>query len=102
MDPLDTNLDHVLQGGYFHPLLRTWQETDTAVLPETLVYPVFVTDDSDAEEDIPSLPGVKRFGSQSLLTHLRPLVEDHQLKSILIFGVPSKVAKDSRGSQADA
>ena len=57
MDPLDTNLDHVLQGGYFHPLLRSWQETEATVLPETLVYPVFVTDNPDAEEEIPSLPG---------------------------------------------
>ena len=57
MDPLETNLDHVLQGGYFHPLLRNWQETNTSVLPETLVYPVFVTDNPEAEEEIPSLPG---------------------------------------------
>ena len=61
MDPLDTNLDHVLQGGYFHPLLRNWQERDTMVMPETLVYPVFVTDDPDAEEEIPSLPGEFHF-----------------------------------------
>ena len=59
MDPLDTNLDHVLQGGYFHPVLRSWQETETTVVPETLIYPVFVTDNPDAEEEIPSLPGNK-------------------------------------------
>ena len=57
MDPIDTNLDHVLQSGYFHPLLRSWQQSMTTVLPETLIYPVFVTDDPDAEENIPSLPG---------------------------------------------
>jgi len=102
MDPLDTNLDHVLQGGYFHPLLRSWQETEATVLPETLVYPVFVTDNPDAEEEIPSLPGVKRFGTHSILTHLEPLVEDYHLKSILIFGVPSKIVKDGRGSEADS
>ena len=67
MDPLDTNLDHVLQGGYFHPLLRSWQESETTVLPETLIYPVFVTDNPDAEEDIPSLPGGNQFLSICLL-----------------------------------
>lgn len=102
MDPLETNLDHVLQGGYFHPLLRNWQETNTSVLPETLVYPVFVTDNPEAEEEIPSLPGVKRFGVVSLLQHLQPLVEDLHLKSILIFGVPAKLPKDGGGTQADS
>jgi len=102
MDPIDTNLDHVLQGGYFHPLLRNWQEKDTTVMPETLIYPVFVTDDPDAEEEITSLPGVKRYGIKSILTYLQPLVFDHQLKAILIFGVPAKIVKDGRGSKADS
>jgi len=101
-EPYETSMDHVLQGGYFHPLLRSWQETDTLITPDTLIYPVFVTDYPDAEEEISSLPGVKRYGKNSLITHLQPLVLDFQLKSVLIFGVPSKVSKDSQGSKADA
>ena len=45
---------------------------------------------------------MQRFGTHSLINHLTPLVEDHHLKSILIFGVPTKIVKDSRGSEADS
>ena len=36
------------------------------------------------------------------MNHLQPLVEEYHLKSILIFGVPAKIVKDGRGSEADS
>uniref|UniRef100_A0A8D2MSA4 porphobilinogen synthase n=1 Tax=Zonotrichia albicollis TaxID=44394 RepID=A0A8D2MSA4_ZONAL len=93
--------DSVLHSGYFHPVLRSWQCTATTFDASNLIYPIFVTDSPDAVEQIPSLPGQARYGVNKLEAMLRPLVEDG-LKCVLIFGVPSKVHKDERGSAADA
>ncbi|XP_010569376.1 PREDICTED: delta-aminolevulinic acid dehydratase isoform X3 [Haliaeetus leucocephalus] len=93
--------DSLLHSGYFHPVLRSWQCTATTFDASNLIYPIFVTDSPDAVEPIPSLPGQARYGVNKLEGMLRPLVEDG-LKCVLIFGVPSKVHKDERGSAADA
>ncbi|KAM8934770.1 delta-aminolevulinic acid dehydratase [Pelodytes ibericus] len=93
--------DSLLHSGYFHPVLRAWQASATSINATNLMYPIFVTDSPDAVEVIASLPGQARYGVNKLEEMLRPLVEDG-LKSILIFGVPGKVAKDERGSAADA
>ncbi|XP_009324665.1 PREDICTED: delta-aminolevulinic acid dehydratase [Pygoscelis adeliae] len=93
--------DSILHSGYFHPVLRSWQCTATTFDASNLIYPIFVTDSPDAVEPIPSLPGQARYGVNKLEGMLRPLVEDG-LKCVLIFGVPSRVHKDERGSAADA
>ncbi|KAM6243849.1 delta-aminolevulinic acid dehydratase isoform 2-T3 [Porphyrio hochstetteri] len=93
--------DALLHSGYFHPVLRSWQCTAATFDASNLIYPIFVTDSPDAVEPIPSLPGQARYGVNKLEGMLRPLVEDG-LKCVLIFGVPSKVHKDERGSAADA
>ncbi|KFP41023.1 Delta-aminolevulinic acid dehydratase, partial [Chlamydotis macqueenii] len=93
--------DSLLHSGYFHPVLRSWQCTASTFNASNLIYPIFVTDSPDAVEPIPSLPGQARYGVNKLEGMLRPLVEDG-LKCVLIFGVPSKVHKDERGSAADA
>ncbi|EMP31403.1 Delta-aminolevulinic acid dehydratase [Chelonia mydas] len=91
----------VLHSGYFHPVLRSWQTSATAFDASNLIYPIFVTDSPDAVEPIASLPGQARYGVNKLEGMLRPLV-DEGLKCVLIFGVPTKVRKDERGSAADA
>ncbi|XP_039362573.1 delta-aminolevulinic acid dehydratase isoform X2 [Mauremys reevesii] len=91
----------VLHSGYFHPVLRSWQTSATAFDASNLIYPIFVTDSPDAVEPIASLPGQARYGVNKLEGMLRPLV-DEGLKCVLIFGVPTKVPKDERGSAADA
>ncbi|NXI48999.1 HEM2 dehydratase, partial [Chloroceryle aenea] len=93
--------DSLLHSGYFHPVLRSWQCTATTFDASNLIYPIFVTDSPDTVEPIPSLPGQARYGVNKLEGMLRPLVGDG-LKCVLIFGVPSKVHKDERGSAADA
>ncbi|XP_063289096.1 delta-aminolevulinic acid dehydratase [Pelobates fuscus] len=93
--------ESILHSGYFHPVLRAWQASATSIDATNLMYPIFVTDNADAVEDIPSLPGQARYGVNKLEEKLNPLVNDG-LKSIIIFGVPSRVIKDVRGSAADA
>lgn len=91
----------VLHSGYFHPLLRTWQAATTTLSASNLIYPIFVTDVPDDVQPIASLPGVARYGVNRLEEMLRPLVEEG-LRCVLVFGVPSRVPKDERGSAADS
>ncbi|XP_059513675.1 delta-aminolevulinic acid dehydratase isoform X2 [Myotis daubentonii] len=91
----------VLHSGYFHPLLRTWQAAATTFSASNLIYPIFVTDVPDDVQPVASLPGVARYGVNRLEEMLRPLVEEG-LRCVLVFGVPSRVPKDERGSAADA
>ncbi|KAM9325191.1 delta-aminolevulinic acid dehydratase [Gastrophryne carolinensis] len=91
----------LLHSGYFHPTLRAWQTAATTLHAHNFMYPIFITDDPNGLELIASLPGQARYGVNKLEGLLRPLVEDG-LKSVLIFGVPSRVTKDDLGSAADA
>lgn len=47
------------------------------------------------------MPGISRFGVNSLIRHLEPLV-NKGLKSVLLFGVIDKTHKDDRANAADA
>ncbi|KAK2120180.1 hypothetical protein P7K49_001566 [Saguinus oedipus] len=91
----------ILHSGYFHPLLRAWQTATTTLNASNLIYPIFVTDVPDDIQPIASLPGVARYGVSRLEEMMRPLVEEG-LRCVLIFGVPSRVPKDERGSAADS
>jgi porphobilinogen synthase len=57
-----------------------------------LIYPIFISDDPDAEEVISSLPGQKRWGLNKLEAFLGPLVKKG-LKGVILFGVPMKMNK---------
>ncbi|XP_067868913.1 delta-aminolevulinic acid dehydratase [Heterodontus francisci] len=92
--------ESLLHSGYSHPLLRAWQCCATTFNANSLIYPIFVTDDANAVEPIASLPGQARYGVNKLEAMLHPLV-DEGLGCVLIFGVPAKLTKDERGSGAD-
>ena len=63
--------------------------------------PIFVHEDDDCNQEIPSLPEVKSLGINKLEEFLRPLVENH-LKSVLLFGViENESLKDAQESFAD-
>jgi porphobilinogen synthase len=84
-----------LHSSYHHEVLRQWQSAGcTHLSAYSFIYPIFVTDDPDAEEEITSLPGQKRYGINRLESALRPLVEKG-LKTVLIFGVPKSAQKVS-------
>ncbi|XP_054710237.1 delta-aminolevulinic acid dehydratase-like [Uloborus diversus] len=93
-------MDKTLHSGYFHPVLRQYQESNTAILPSNLMYPVFVISDCDAEKSISSMPSVNRYGVNKLISHLHPLV-DKGLSSVLLFGVVDSSVKDRTATTAD-
>ncbi|CAG8497233.1 8679_t:CDS:2 [Acaulospora morrowiae] len=93
-----TDISSILQGGYNHPTLRLWQ-SERVLRKSSLMYPIFITDIADAEEEIPSLPCQKRWGINKLEGFLKPLVEKG-LKSLILFGVPTS-GKDAIGTKAD-
>lgn len=61
-----------------------------------LIYPIFISDDPEAEEIIASLPGQKRWGLNRLETFLTPLVAKG-LKGLILFGVPMQLEKVRNG-----
>lgn len=66
-----------------------------------LIYPIFITDNLDDNELIPSLPGQRRIGMNKLVPFLAPLVAKG-LRSVIVFGVPlDPLAKDTLGTAAD-
>ncbi|KAG9012717.1 Aminolevulinate dehydratase [Tulasnella sp. JGI-2019a] len=92
-------ISSILQGGYHHPLSREWQ-AQRQLTKSMLMYPIFITDEPEAETVIASLPGQKRWGVERLEGFLGPLVKKG-LKSVILFGVPLNCAKDARGTPAD-
>lgn len=93
------DISSILQGGYQHPLSRSWQGR-RQLTKSMLMYPIFITDDDDARVEIPTLPGQCRWGVNRLEGFIGPLVKKG-LKSVILFGVPMKCAKDPRGGPAD-
>ncbi|KDQ57816.1 hypothetical protein JAAARDRAFT_194086 [Jaapia argillacea MUCL 33604] len=93
------DISSILQGGYQHPLSRSWQAR-SPLTKSMLMYPIFITDDPSACVEIKSLPGQCRWGVDRLEGFLGPLVKKG-LKSVILFGVPVNCQKDERGTPAD-
>lgn len=81
----------ILQGGYCHPLTRNLQ-AERSLTKDMLMYPIFITDEPEAEVPINALPGQKRWGVNKLETFLEPLIKKG-LKSVILFGVPMNCIK---------
>lgn len=79
-------ISSILQGGYHHPVTREWQGR-RSLTKDMLIYPIFITDDPEAEVEIATLPGQKRWGVEKLEKFLAPLV-GKGLRSVILFGVP--------------
>jgi len=95
---MSSNTPFGLHAGYKNSTMRLWQSCGTELHPHNFMLPLFITDESpDAKQDIAALPGVSRWGTKSVLSFLRPLI-DKGLSSVLLFGVPDKVIKDDEGS----
>ncbi|TPP67905.1 Delta-aminolevulinic acid dehydratase, partial [Fasciola gigantica] len=92
---------HPLHASYKNRLMRQWQTSETKLSSENFVYPIFISDDPNASEEIPSLVKQKRLGINKLIEHLAPLVEK-KLSSVILFGVVSPEVKDAVGSHADS
>ncbi|KAJ1341836.1 hypothetical protein BSLG_003608 [Batrachochytrium salamandrivorans] len=93
----------LLHSGYHHPTLRTWQASAgglSHITKSSLVFPIFIHDLPDVKEPIATLPGQFRFGINTLKESFEPLVKKG-LATVLLFGVPTSIEKDARGSAAD-
>ena len=76
---------------------RLVRETELRV--GALVAPVFVCDGTQVRREIPSMPGVFQLSVDAAVEEAQVV---HQLgvPALLLFGVPDKARKDSRGSEA--
>lgn len=70
---------------------------ETAVNPDSLVYPMFVVEGENVKDEIPSMPNQYRFSIDEILKELESCVAVG-VKSILLFGIPSY--KDEMASSA--
>jgi len=80
------------QSAAFRALVR-----ETALRPEQLVYPLFVTEGAGVKREIPSMPGVYHL-SLDLLAEEAAEAQEAGVRALLLFGVPDR--KDERGSSA--
>lgn len=96
----EVGISSLLHAGYGHPLSRSWQSQSRSLTKDMFMYPIFITDDEDAALDLGSMPGQKRWGVNRLEGFIGPLVKKG-LRSVILFGVPEKKAKDPTGTLAD-
>ncbi|KAK9874439.1 hypothetical protein WA026_002779 [Henosepilachna vigintioctopunctata] len=90
---------HILHSSISNKTLRDWQGLSCNITPNNLMYPIFIVDEPDSIQVIPSMPGIYRFGLNKLKDHLAPLVSKG-LQSVLLFGVTNSVPKDENGTHA--
>ncbi|XP_064458754.1 delta-aminolevulinic acid dehydratase-like [Ornithodoros turicata] len=100
MEARQNALKAYLHSGYSHVLLRQWHETGVQIDSKSFMYPVFVLDDPSGTAEIADLPGVNQYSVNSLEEHLEPLVRKG-LSSVLLFGVITKLTKDSNANVMD-
>ena len=70
---------------------------ETRLSPSMFVYPVFVREGRNIIEDIPAMPGQKRYSPDTLPVILEQVV-NAKLGGVLMFGIPEH--KDAEGSEA--
>lgn len=70
---------------------------ETRLSPSMLVYPVFIREGSNIIEDIPAMPGQKRY-SPDTFPRILEEVQRAGVNAILLFGIPEH--KDEFGSEA--
>ena len=71
--------------------------TETRLSPSMFVYPVFIREGKNILEDIPAMPGQKRYSPDTLPIILERAVEAG-IGAVLFFGIPEH--KDEKGSEA--
>ena len=71
--------------------------SETRLAPSMLIYPVFVREGKNIIEDIPAMPGQKRYSPDMLPVILERAV-NAKIGGVLLFGIPEQ--KDETGSSA--
>lgn len=72
---------------------------ETRMSKASLIYPAFVVEREDFQEEIPSMPGQYRYGLNQLLAKMESLLAQG-VDKVMLFGIPNE--KDERGSGAYA
>lgn len=70
---------------------------ETVVLPQDLIYPLFIVTGTGVEEPLVSMPGVTRYSADRLPKVVREL-QDLGISGVILFGIPG--FKDHLGSSA--
>ncbi|MGE5406042.1 MAG: porphobilinogen synthase [Candidatus Saccharibacteria bacterium] len=70
---------------------------ETTVLPQDLIYPLFVVEGKKKAEPIGSMPGVERYSVDKLAPVVKE-IEKLGISGVLLFGIPDN--KDSNGTSA--
>ena len=70
---------------------------ETRLSPAMLVYPIFIREGRNVEEEISAMPGQKRY-SPDTFPRVLERVAEAGIGGVLLFGLPEQ--KDERGSQA--
>ena len=73
--------------------------SECALTANDLIQPVFVKEGLSGKEPIESMPGIFRFGEESLLKEIEE-IDQLGIKAIAIFPVIDPSKKDSRGTEA--
>ena len=60
-----------LHSGYSNATMRQWQSSSTELHPHNFMLPLFIVDDPADRQEVASLPGVSRWGSDAVLDFLR-------------------------------
>ncbi|MBQ7069108.1 MAG: porphobilinogen synthase [Synergistaceae bacterium] len=71
--------------------------SETRLSPSMFVYPIFVREGKNIIEDIPAMPGQKRYSPDTLPRILEKCAKN-KIGGILLFGIPEH--KDETGSEA--
>ena len=70
---------------------------ETVLQKEDFIYPIFVTEEANQKNEVPSMPGIYQLSLDYLLDEIKEVV-DLGIRSVLLFGIPKK--KDAVGSEA--
>ncbi|MFC1913428.1 porphobilinogen synthase [Chloroflexota bacterium] len=70
---------------------------ETQIATSDLVYPFFVVEGKDIEQEITSMPGISRFSPDRLAAEVAEVAE-LDIPAVLLFGIPAD--KDEAGSSA--
>ncbi|MFQ3542605.1 porphobilinogen synthase [Halobacillus rhizosphaerae] len=70
---------------------------ETHLLKDDLIFPIFVLEENDVKNEVPSMPGVYQVSLNYLTEEMNELV-NLGIKSVIVFGVPQE--KDEAGSEA--
>ncbi|CEH18314.1 tetrapyrrole porphobilinogen synthase [Ceraceosorus bombacis] len=95
-----SDISSQLHGGYAHSLSRSWQGQSRRITKSMFMYPLFISDDPDAEAPLKGMPNQRRWGVNKLPGFLEPLIKKG-LSSVILFGVPERKPKDEIGTLAD-